>query len=487
MSPAGLFEYEILFIVHFIFIIPGIIWFWILRNNFPIQQRKPYYVIFAAICFFMAQQFSNIKLGFEGALHYRGVYRLLTNLCFFMTLHIVALRFFLLFFWDLTTRLSIQFYNSEQIFAKGSDEKKIKVRIGKWILRNRALLSDKFWLLWSIFFGSLAFLICCIFVFQHPQVLTTSASNELLDRFDSYSRVLVSIYSIFCVIIPLILMLYTMRGFEDNFFIKREFKWSIVAAVVNAICSFLGSWSVTSSELNRLNISSIIGGMIPLFFYIFISIYLVIFWSHSSKSRLNKSLLNTSYDMSVNSVSPSIESPRSTRTVKDDLKIMLRNQDAREKFFEFLKKEFAVENLNQRESWEYAHEIYEKFIDPKGQLAVNICDSIRKPLARIFASQAQTIPDSLQMQRIDSSKKKEIDLEINLGLRSPSKENSKKSLNDTTIPDNFSADIFECAQLEILTLLALDSFLRFKQTPEFSPHWISFASDKQSSEDNNEN
>jgi hypothetical protein len=460
--------YTVLFIAHFLYIIPGIVWFYLLRDKFPIKQRKPHFVIFAVLCFLMSQQFSNVKL-IEPDVN-KGAMRILTNLSFFVALHLTALRLFLLYFWELTTRLSVQYYNSESIFSKDYAKKDFVGTIHKWIFMNRSRLNDEFWFKSFALLGLLAFLISCIFVFKNLSVLSDSASIELLEQFDSNSRALVSLYSVLCLVIPLILMLYSLKGFEDNFFIKLEFKCSILVSLINVFCAFLVSWPRTNAVFMSLNITPIISGMIPLFFYVVVSVYLVIYWSYSSQIQFEKqSRKSPSSSIDFSSGSSITVTPRKKSSSHTcDLKQILKNEEARGKFLEFLKKEFSVENMllydsclkfkqmlpgiSEQDAWEYACEIFEKFIDPRGPLTVNIADSSRRKLLRIFTSSEQS-SDGACTNAVQTSQHEKI-------------QKLKK------MPLHISADLFEEVQQEVLNLLAKDSFLRFKQLSVFSPKWI---------------
>jgi phage shock protein PspC (stress-responsive transcriptional regulator) len=280
-----------------------------------------------------------------------------------------------------------------------------------------------------------------------------------------------SVYSVFCVIIPLALMIYSMRGFEDNFYIKLEFKWSILVALINVLCSGLGSYFATRPDLIR--IIPIVSGVIPLFFYIVVSIYLVIYWTYSHKRKFNRKRRKSSADSVDCSLASASGTTRrnSTASLKDDLKSMLKNKVARDNFLEFLKKEFSVENIllydactkfkkmisdaPQQLAWEYACEIYEKFIDPRGPLTVNISDTSRRKLSISFESN-EALSEGIPIASIVTTTSDE-----------------QISKNHKPIPADFSAEIFEEAQQEILNLLATDSFLRFKQQSTFSPRWLS--------------
>jgi hypothetical protein len=274
--------------------------------------------------------------------------------------------------------------------------------------------------------------------------------------------------------------IYKTRRNFDNFRIKEELRSVFFSAVILMILEFIESFPGYSNIFYRKdgafpvhNIAITAGVyMVHMFFVLYQPIY----WSFHFNEAIRKSSMPTSAQSSSMRISLS--------QVKDQVTSVLEDPQGLEALKKFLITEFSVENVlfytavqkfralfaedsfSKEEIYLSASVIYCRFISSEGVLVINISGQTRDNVRRALLVKPNPEHDEKTVDGLVTP----IRIPEEIELEELGRAGSIATINLTNIPD-VPKELFDEAWGEVLTLIAKDSFPRFKMKREYSEIW----------------
>eukprot|EP00475_Leptophrys_vorax_P003546 TRINITY_DN120_c1_g1_i1.p1 TRINITY_DN120_c1_g1~~TRINITY_DN120_c1_g1_i1.p1 ORF type:complete len:530 (-),score=128.35 TRINITY_DN120_c1_g1_i1:713-2302(-) len=445
----------------------NILHFWSRREFEPIKSRRPVLILLyiTSIATHTIARNINREIGFSSAVSCGASMSIPLTLLALQNLMFV-LRAVILHLDLILNQYSVQIYgtlkvtfcflkeqkDNELVTGQSDNEQQQEQQI-PFILRYRKHYNTK-----NMVLSILVLLVLQMFVVVIPlngiteiaMASRNSAKCLEVQIYVGYAAFLTSMFELFIFV----LIIVKIRRIEENFEIKRELVRSAVAFLISAVLQGVNAGMDLLPELMFANVFRFRGYQLfdvlfPMWYVIYRAIHLPTVmtyeWQESSGKLRDFSNMAPSQSCSI-----------------QDLLDLLNNIEGFSLFQEFLKKEFAVENLlfwNDVERFKFgtikASEIFALYIDEDAPLRVEIPDHIRDSIKKEF---------------------KKVMKEEDVGARTRMK-SMQKALLDQPHMDQLAKlpisslesnkTLFSYAQTEVLRMMFQDPFTRFRQTPEY--------------------
>lgn len=458
-------HYQIAIAVLILYCAIGSVWFWNRRSKFPINGRRPHIVLMgtntaiAVACInILPYAVADLPCMF---------YRVLSPLLFNPCIQLMALRVFLVVFWDMITKSGIAFYSESHDLDHVLRKPSVFEKWGGLLLKYRTVLTENFWLGTFLTVSFLFFAFTFTFFLRketdfHHIIRTTNGDYMCLqylyyNLFINHTNLI-----LFCTF-PVFISLYILKNVQENFYLRQEFKSLLILT-----CYYVITIIVTlifQKTLDEHKITLMFAAFIPSFMFITTSLYQVIYWSYSIN-------LPEFPDIVSPDVSPGGEPSSRLRRVHSILKELaevLNDSEGHEILFEFMKKEFAIETILFLDSCRrfketpsvdvfQAKKIYIEFIAADAPLSINISHVSREKLHKIFRPKKKDIFKSPR----EMFSPRRLTISVSTGVSVVPQE--IKTFDDE---NKISFECFDAAEKEILKLVAFGPFARLQLQPEY--------------------
>eukprot|EP00475_Leptophrys_vorax_P044988 TRINITY_DN9211_c0_g1_i3.p1 TRINITY_DN9211_c0_g1~~TRINITY_DN9211_c0_g1_i3.p1 ORF type:complete len:407 (+),score=103.47 TRINITY_DN9211_c0_g1_i3:332-1552(+) len=261
------------------------------------------------------------------------------------------------------------------------------------------------------------------------------------------------------IVVLLFSMLYSMRKLNDNFGLMKEVKTVLLLGFLLLVYVLIGSQipGMFSSAFHF-----ILFGFIFEMLWLCLTVLPAILWAR--KWAETHPVVGSRIDSTFTKEKSSQAGRSSTgRNARGILSRLLQHEDGFKMFYTFLEKEFALENIL---FWKTAEEFHVRFDDNLSK-ALNQEGTVK--LSQNVLAEASLImqryinDDAVLCVNLSSECRQEVyakfailsDLEAH-----PTRAQLTKQLNELL-------EAFQRAQREVLKLLSLDSFMRFRETSSF--------------------
>jgi hypothetical protein len=499
-------------------------WFWMRRNYHPIPKRKPPLVLLEYALRTSVGVFLLVVAGFPEQLSISCSAAMMTYvILLFCNLGLNLIRSFLVFWWHIQTILKIKFASKlvdcgslckidiSQMNSSGDKLLCWEVNdIEKWIWKQRAWLNTNFWIgiASSVLIGATAISTSITLTLRtHDDdklaLFELKANSDLCQGLYMGIAFLISAVALLTWVFPASLIAFRLRNVKENFKLKEDISTLSVGYV---LLSVLGIVWIHKDATRPVLVD-------PGYFYIFNGFvfpmietlfrdFRLIYWTYQFQ-RDNRKLQTTESSNEDGGAEKHVKF-RSELQYQEDMLNTMKNGEGALLFEEYLRAEFAIENLffiqacqsftrlfgreelspeDRKKLRRVAVAIRDKFILDSSPLTVNLSYPIRKKivdaLSKYPASHQEDFPNfnslnelpSQDLKNIPSSEGLEIDkvlvaetvdIKDDEILQLPGNQEGSR-LEELT----FDTHLFDGAYNEILRLMATDSYMRFIRTTEF--------------------
>jgi heme/copper-type cytochrome/quinol oxidase subunit 2 len=485
-------------------------WFWMRRKHHPIPKRKPPLVMAECVLRTAVGVFLLVFVGFPEQFSMNCAAAMLTYIIlFFCSLAMNLIRPFLVFWWHIQTIMKIKFESKLAECGSlcrmdlASDDKFLcwnAHNIQKWIWRHRKWLNTKFWIGTALFILLFVTSVTVGIVFalrtnddERKPVSQLEANSELCQGFYMGVAYLLTSIAILWWIVPSSLIAYRLRNIKENFKLKEDMNMLAFKFVIVALLGFI--WIDPASTKSIL--------VDPGFYYIFdgfvfrvietiIRDFRLIYWSYEYEREAK--LGQTTQTFKTSEPKEIFVQFKSEIEFREDMMNTMKNNEGLIIFEEFLRAEFAMENLffvqafqsftrlfdretltvqEKKKLRRVAVAIRDKFILDSSPLTVNLSYPVRKEIVDTLAKypvvNAQELPAiELASPNMTGSSNPEMGLQIDKVLTANTVDFKEEDIEGSHLEEiSIDSHIYDHAYEEILKLMATDSYRRFVRTTEF--------------------
>eukprot|EP00475_Leptophrys_vorax_P028593 TRINITY_DN4145_c0_g2_i2.p1 TRINITY_DN4145_c0_g2~~TRINITY_DN4145_c0_g2_i2.p1 ORF type:complete len:479 (-),score=110.46 TRINITY_DN4145_c0_g2_i2:393-1829(-) len=457
-------------------------------------------------------------------------------LLFWSNINVSAIRTFLIWWWNFQTILKVKFASQLSGFGDLSSRRNViaisqgktppirgvnglqlccfqsATRIELWMWKNRSWLKAQFWVAVAIAFWIFTCLITAVLVFfvirtrdeAKLRLVEISASSDLCRNYYMGIAFLVSSLGYIWWFVPGALVAFRSLKIKENFRLIDEIKTVLTFYLLYA---FLGFFVRISGGLNRyllgteIGVYYIINGFALRTLELILKYLRLIYWTYESQRRLEATVRSQSEpgSPSRDSVGAVLE-----RNFEAELMRCSEDQEGAEIFEEFLRAEFAIENLFFIQACHKLHQLFpkteerpskldrkkfkkvavamrDKFILDNSPLTINLPHQIRKRIEHAlerFPVEDELSPRLTSFSDLDSITKptsleldKVLDSVVVAGGGADQKSSGHGNGGDDNELEDEDANVdfhlFDQAEREILKLITTDSFTRFVKTEQY--------------------
>jgi hypothetical protein len=436
---AGLPVLQVCFVLGIIFhcTFLGLIFKW--RKNFPLSKRQPHMIMFQV---FLLGIFGSFVLVYPGFYAPEVIsclaYNISINSLFYAVFLSVLLRVVYLWNLDFQTYLVNKFHS----FPSNLDyrEDSCSDRLQFWYFKNRKLLGLRLFYL-------IAFLEELELLLNSYSFFKASGADQFYRGSSECRRIYQAgssrnLYFLRLLIAAglLFFLLFNLRKLKDNFGLLSEVK-VMIGVMFSMIIYFLIASQVQSMLVSQAHF--VLFGFVLEVAWMFLVVFPVVRWSRNWSQK-------HSVDLKVST--DSVKSKPRVRNIQENLQLLdrvLNHPTGYELLYRFLQNEFALENIlfwkasqdfvtefNQsafetsNKPIENAQELMVKYVNNDAIMCINISFACRQDLFKEFQTLLMNA-DNLQ-EKVKTF-----------------------------------ANALLAAQKEVLKMTAMDSFVRFRETPHF--------------------
>jgi hypothetical protein len=476
--------YDASLLIFMVETICGMCWYYKRRKLFPIAQRQPVLVLYESGLVILAAFFSclastNVFRDIFSWVTCGPILEMLT-LTYNLLVIVAGTRIFLVIYWNFVTNTNMKLHA-----LKRSATLKLTT-FETVVLKLRKYLTLEFFILQALVLSVVGALISMNFVFSE-KIMHISLYTAECDAFEVLVVSSNGFFTLIIIAINGVLFIWMYFSVNERLRLKQELSGIIFTGSWLTIFLAMQYFPSISKPLRDINLSRFLYSILSGQLYISFTVFRVILWSYGEQEKTRKSLAGIYLELT------SEEKSRSRKAGKYEIiaevERCLGDPVGRDLLVNFLQQEFAVENAlfviecqdfksdfdgnmvkNQKEMFQAALRLYERFVPLNANLSINLPSQIADHLIQIFqpfVAVRPTRPHKSTLGTFMRSFKEKRSLlldEINEDISVIELHDEK----DSKMLPMIEISVFDEACKEIVKLLARDSFIRFKATPEYS-------------------
>eukprot|EP00475_Leptophrys_vorax_P013501 TRINITY_DN19877_c0_g3_i1.p1 TRINITY_DN19877_c0_g3~~TRINITY_DN19877_c0_g3_i1.p1 ORF type:complete len:545 (+),score=100.19 TRINITY_DN19877_c0_g3_i1:61-1695(+) len=458
----------------------GMVWYHKRRKYFPIAQRQPFLVMIETCLTIFSAFFSSL----QSTEHLKAIFfwtscganLILLTLTYNFLVMLAGTRILLVLYWNFLTSISIK-------LRKIEDEAATTAKLTRFqfvILKVKKYLTVEFFILQALFISLLGSLVSTNFLLSDEIMFTSLFDPKCLD-FEKTVLVNNAFFTLMIIALNSVLFVWMYFSVHERLLLKAELTGIIVTGTWLIIFLTIQWFPSLSDPLREINLLRFLYSIISGQLYIVLIVFRVIAWSYQAEATRKSVISEHQAYLTLNSEEKTHFSSPGKYEILEEVRKCFEDPCGRELFVQFLTQEFAVENalfliecqefrkefqskvgVSRQVLFESALRIYRRFVPLHAQFCINLSSQNTDFLISVFSKFDHESPNrkSTSVSFIKSFTEKHATLleeveELPFG---------EASANECPSID---VSVFDDAVKEISKLLARDSFLRFKSTPEY--------------------
>jgi hypothetical protein len=488
----------------------GMAWYYKRRKKFPIAQRQPFVVLLETLLtnvsiFFSSVPSTSIPTMFPWLSC--GLNFILLTITYDYVIVLAGTRIFLVIFWHYVTNTALSQHKLDGSTSARISHKKL-TNLQSFVVKWKRFLTVEF------------FLVLAMVVALVGSISTTSA---LLWNDDAIYNLRISnqdkcvqlelattgangMFTLVVIAVDAILFFWMYFSVQEGLLLKVELFGILVTGSWLTVFLTVHYFPEALDLLHGQNILRFLYSFVSGEMYLLLLVYRIIYWTYVLDENQDRVLDPSSTFVLKTRTKTTAKNPvkRNGPGLLSQLQQVLNSPTALDDFINFLRLEFAVENilflidcqsfknrhkLKNSEMVAAALHIYRRYIAENSQCSVNISSKTREKVKKIFDPMANESRLILSMRstisRVGSADSGKALLADEKSMESTSSsidlagsikfDNARDSPASIPLSSferrpaayGWDGTIFDEAYQEVFELLARDSFTRYKATPDF--------------------